>query len=126
MLSGGVGVSQVQARLLLVLTHDTCFLAIPVALLLGGALVMKLLAAYQGQFAFDQVLFPVEFERHAGVPLLLRLREDLGDFLAMQEQLAGPGRVRQNVCARRVERHDMATQQPGLPILDQKEWKILL
>ncbi len=51
--------------------------------------------------------------------LLLGAREDLGDLLAVQQQLAGPRRVGDLVGAGGVERHDMAAQQPRLAVLDQ-------
>jgi len=99
--------------------HDAALLTLPVAVLLGGALVVQLLAGHQRQLALHSVALPVELERHAGVPLVLGAREDLGDLLAMQQQLAGPCRVGDLVGAGGVERHDMAAQQPRLAVLDQ-------
>src|SRR5690554_2036782 len=69
--------------------HDMAFLSLPVAIFLGGALVMQLFARYQCQLALHLVALPVELERHTGVSLLLGAGENLGDLLLVQQQLAG-------------------------------------
>src|SRR5699024_6981587 len=108
-----------SASPLVLFAHDAALLALPVAVLFGGALVMQLLAGNQRQLALHPVALPVQLERHAGVALLLGAREDPGDLLAVQQQLArarGSGNL---VGAGGVERHDVAAQQPGLAVLDQ-------
>src|SRR5690554_8151174 len=51
--------------------HHAALLALPVAVLLGGPLVVQLLARHQGQLALHPVALPGALERHADVPLVL-------------------------------------------------------
>ena len=53
------------------LAHQPLLLAIPVAVLLSLPLVVVGLAFGEGDFAFHQVLFPVQGGAHAGAALLL-------------------------------------------------------
>ncbi len=91
--------------------HNSAFLAIPVAVLLGGALVMDLLARHQRQLALHLVALPVQLERYTGVALVLRDRKDLGDLLTVQQQFSGAGGVGYFVGAGRVQWRHMAAQQ---------------
>ena len=62
--------------------------AIGVALLLGVALVVFLLAFAQADLALDQVLLPVDRQGHAGVALLLHGAGQLLQLATVEQQLA--------------------------------------
>src|SRR5690606_15363126 len=89
------------------LAHDALFLAVPVTLFFGSAFVEQLLTLHQGDLAFYLVLFPVERERDAGIACLIHLADDLGDFLGVQQQFAGAGRVRNHMGRGGVQRRDV-------------------
>ena len=107
-----------QLRLVM-FPHDSPFLAIPVAVLFRGALVVNLFTGHQRELAFDLVAFPVKLEWHAGVALVLGDREQLGDLFAMQQQLSRARGVSDFMGAGGIQRHDMAAQQPGFTIANQ-------
>src|SRR5690606_598770 len=68
--TGGSGVAVVAP-------HQALFLAVPVALTLGIALVVLLLAARQRHFGLDLVALPVHRGGHQGVALALDLADEL-------------------------------------------------
>src|SRR5690606_33852427 len=79
--------------------YQSLLLAIPVPVLLAGALVVVLLALDQGNLALDQMFFPVERQGDAAVALLLDPGDDLFQLLGVQQQLAGARRVGDDVGA---------------------------
>ena len=72
---------------------DTLFLALPVAVFAVGALVVLLLAPGESDGEFRPPAGPVQVQRDEGVALALDGRDKAGDLVAMEQQLAGPGRV---------------------------------
>ena len=68
--------------------HDALLLAVPVALLLGVALVVLLLAAREAEIDLDPVLLPVERERNQRIALALDRADELVDLGAIQQELA--------------------------------------
>jgi len=65
------------------------------------------------------VLLPVQRQRYAGVAFLLYGAEQLAQLALVQQQLAGAGRVGNDVCAGAGQRRDVRTHQPGFAILEQ-------
>ena len=68
--------------------HRALLLALPVAVLLGVALVVFLLALGQGELELDLVGLPVRGGRDQGVALALDLADQLVDLVPVQQQLA--------------------------------------
>jgi len=103
----------------MVLAYDALLLAIPVALFLCLPFVEVLFAAYQGNFAFDQVTLPVQRERDAGEALGLYAIDQLVEFACVQQQFAGAGRVGDDVRTGGLQRRDVGAQQKGFVVLEQ-------
>ena len=91
--------------------HNSTFLAIPVAVLLSGPLIMEFLTGYQRQFALHFVALPVELERYTSVALVLGDRKDFGDLFTVKQQLTSSRGVSNFMGAGRIQRHNMAAQQ---------------
>jgi len=85
---------------------------------LGLALIPKLFALGQRKFNLDLAVFEVHPRRDQSESLLLRLADQLADFLPMHKQLPRPQRRMIRVAPVFI-RTDMAVQQPQLPVLDE-------
>src|SRR3954470_5524511 len=94
--------------------HHALLLAIPVALLLGVALVVLLLAAREAEIDLDAVLLPVERERNERVALALDRADELVDLCAVEEQLARAPVFGDDVRRGRDQRHDRRAEQEDL------------
>ena len=92
-------------------------LAAHVALGDGAPLVVRLLAARDAELQLGHPVADVEAQRHQGQALGLRLPDQLGDLVPMQQQLPGPRRLVIVAVALLVGR-DMGADQPGLAALD--------
>src|SRR5262245_23861758 len=68
------------------LFQEATLLSFPIALALGGALVVLLLALGERDLAFHFVALPVHRRRDAGVAFLVRLSEQPRDLLLVEEQ----------------------------------------
>ena len=89
-------------------------LALPVAVLDGLALVVRLLAGDQRDLDLGAAArVEIDLQRHDGAALALDGADQLADLLAMQQQLARPARLVIEAVARGVFR-DMGVDQPGL------------
>src|SRR5471032_226474 len=77
--------------------HDLRFFALPVALFLGFAFVVELLALRKADLAFHAAALVVEVQRDKRMTLLLDLADELRDLFAVQQQLARADRVRMDV-----------------------------
>src|SRR5512146_3170893 len=83
--------------------------ALPVAILLDGALVVLLLALGESDLELCPATLPIELERHDGVPLALYGADQPAELAVMHEELActdgicdhvaGGGRQRRDVRA---------------------------
>src|SRR5215207_11378745 len=77
--------------LLTLLPHQSAPLSIPVALLLGLALVAERLAARQAELDLRATLVvEVQLQRHDGQPFPLHGSDELVDLSLVQEELSGP------------------------------------
>ena len=94
-------------------------LALPVAGLLRGALVVALLAARQCDFKLGTPAFPVHCQRDQGIALALDCADQLVQLTAVQQQLAGAGWVRDLVGGGAGQWRDQAAEQPGLAVFDE-------
>src|SRR6185312_3745348 len=99
-------------------SHGALFLDLPVALLLGVALVMFLLAASQADLDLDLVALPVHGGGHQSVALALDGTDQLVDLLAMQQQLARAPILGDHVRGRADQRRDRAADQEDLVLQD--------
>src|SRR5690606_4975561 len=99
--------------------YQSLLLAIPVPVLLAGALVVVLLALDQGNLALDQMFFPVERQGDAAVALPRGPGVYLFQLLGGQQQLAGAGRVGDDVGAGGLQGGDVGAEQVGFAILEQ-------
>src|SRR5690606_11064929 len=79
------------------LAQQALLLALPVALLLGLALVVLLLALGEADLHLHAALGVMQVERHQRIAALLHLADELADLLGVQQQLARAGRVRAHV-----------------------------
>src|SRR5437667_6873629 len=83
----------------------------------GAALVIRLLALGDANLELRHPVADVELERHEREPLRLGAPDQLGDLVAMEEQLARPSRLVVVPVSLLVWR-DMRPDQPCLPLLD--------
>src|SRR5581483_7850860 len=75
------------------LAHEAALLPLPVALLLGVAFVVNLLAAREPELDLgDAASVEIELERHERHALALDGPEQFLDLALVQQQLARPGR----------------------------------
>src|SRR5471032_3464145 len=84
-------------RSMLGAAHDLRFFAFPVALFLGFAFVVELLALCKADLAFHAAALVVEVQRDKRMTFLLDLADELRDLFTVQQQLAGADRVRMDV-----------------------------
>ena len=100
------------------LPHQAAVLALPVALLLGVALVVLGLALGERDLGLDPAALVVEVERNEGEALLLDLADQAPDLLLVHEQLLGPVGFGLDMGRRAAERVDAAADQPQLAVAD--------
>src|ERR1044071_8373512 len=92
-------------------------LALPVAILDGLALVVRLLAGDQRDLDLGAAArIEIDLQRHDGAALALDGAYELVDLGAMQQELARPARLVIEAVARGVDR-DVGVDQPGLAAL---------
>ena len=83
------------------ITHQPALVALPVAVGLGGALVVGLLALGQGDFQLHQAaVVEIEPGRDDRAALALDGADQLVDLLAVQQQFALPPRLVYPISAR--------------------------
>lgn len=68
-----------------VVLHDSLLLAVPVPVFFGIPLVVFFLAGSNGNFAFDQMLFPVEREGNNGFAFLILRFAEFVEFPAVEQ-----------------------------------------
>lgn len=100
------------------MTHCAPLIQIPFALLGDRAFVIFMLALGQRNLALHQMAFPVQFSADTGVALLLNGGKDLGEFPGVEQKLPTAGGLSHNMCAGRVKRSDLGTQEPGFTIVN--------
>src|SRR4051794_29290642 len=100
------------------LPHQAAVLALPVALLLGVALVVLRLAFGEGDLGLDATPFVMEIERDEREALLLDLPDQTADLALVHQQLLGAVGFRTDVRRRGAERVDAAADQPELAVAD--------
>src|SRR6185437_8713360 len=84
---------------------------IPLAFFLGGALVVRLLAVRDADFHLGAVLLPVHRQRHQRQALAFDRADQLVDFRAMQQQLAGAAVFGDHVGGCRQQRRNRCADQ---------------
>ncbi len=87
-------------------------------LLDGCALVVRLFTLGEADFQLGAAMLPVELQRDEGVALALGGADQLVQFLAVQQQLAGARRVRLDMRGGRGQRREMRAHQERLVVLD--------
>jgi len=98
--------------------QDARLLALPVAVFLGGPLVVLLLSFRQTDFELRPASLPVHGGRYQGVSGALDQTEESIDLFPMQQQLPCPRGVRMDVGGGSGKRGDMGAKQHGLAFLD--------
>src|SRR5579872_7292166 len=100
------------------LAHHTAFLTFPIPLLLGGPLVMGLLALGEADLELGPSLAPVHGGGDDGIALAFHGADEPRQLLSVQQELAGAGGVRVYMGGGGDERGDERAQEEGLPVLD--------
>src|SRR5690348_15031638 len=103
-----------------VCTQRALLLDVPLALFFAGALVVRLLAARNADLDLGAIALPVHGERDQGQALALDRADQLVDFGAMQQQLAGAAIVGNDMGRGRDQRRDRCPEQEQLAALDQR------
>ena len=91
---------------------NTSLLALPVAILVCGSLVVLLLAFGETHFELGATLVPVQVERYQCKSLALNGADQPVEFLTVQQQLAASSRVGLYVCGRGLQRLPGAADRP--------------
>src|SRR5882724_375873 len=73
--------------------HDPAFVALPVAVLFGVALIVLLLALGEADLQFRAALLPVQLQRHHGVTAPLHRADQMVEFAPIEKQFARTRRV---------------------------------
>ncbi|CAM2159518.1 hypothetical protein PT2222_50356 [Paraburkholderia tropica] len=98
--------------------HQARLFALPVALLLGFALVVLLLALCKADFALHAAALVVEIQGHEREAALLDLPDQLVDLVAVQQQLARARGIGIDVRRGLRQRADVRADQVKLAVLD--------
>ena len=72
-------------------------IAIPLTLADASPFVVLFLSLSESNFQFGPTTLPVERQGHQGVTLALNTPDQFADLVAMQEELAGTGRIGRDV-----------------------------
>src|SRR6185369_14506202 len=96
--------------------HQAGLLALPVAILFGGALVVFLLALRQADAQFGAAVLPVHLQRHERVAAALDSADQPIELGAVQQELAGADRVGDDVRRGRRQRRDVRAEQESLSV----------
>jgi NSS family neurotransmitter:Na+ symporter len=107
-----------EAQLAYRIAHQPLFFPVPIALFFGIALVVLLFTFGEGDFAFHQVVFPIERGGHHRVALLFHRLPQFAYLSLLEQQLAGAGGVADKVGGDGGQWLDLGAEQPSLAILE--------
>ena len=103
----------------LAMPHQALLIALPIAVFFDIAFIVLLFAFGEANLAFGAALFPVQGERDGGIAFALNGPQQVGDFLCVQQELAGALGFGMDVGGGGVEGVDECTEQKSLAVFQQ-------
>src|ERR1700693_1899353 len=98
--------------------QQALFFAVPIALLLGFALVVLLLSTREADLQLDAALVEMQVERRKRIPRTLYLADEAIDLDLVHQQLARASRLRPDVRRRSGKWRDVRPEEHDLAVLD--------
>ena len=103
----------------LAMPQQALLIALPIAVFFDIAFIVLLFAFGEANLAFGAALFPVQGERDGGIAFALNGSQQVGDFLCVQQELAGALGFGVDVGGGGVQWVDKCTEQKSLAVFQQ-------
>src|ERR1700734_2576173 len=97
--------------------HNPALVALPVAILLIGALVMLLLTLGEADLELGAAALPIQLERHDGVTAPLDRSDHVIELAPVEQEFPCAGRVGFDVGGSRIQRIEVRAEKKGLAVL---------